>query len=344
MKIPYHFHPSLVLRTPQFPICHNLDEAAIRNLTDNRLFMEAIYLASPVLYDECMKWKNKVLTDVKAVQKLSRSLLKYFSRMSSRCTPFGLFSGCTVVPWGEAKTNITRKDGAIKRHTRFDMHYLCALSQQLATLPGIKEHVRYFPNNSVYTVGDERRYIEYKYLESARMHQISSVSDTEYLTLVLNASEKGITMDEAAGLLVSDDISQDEAEAFIDELLQAQLLTSELEPAITGEEFIYQVISVLERIWRMEQNEGVRDIIDTLAAANRQLAQLDQHTGNAAVPYRAIQKLLDKLEIPYDESKLFQTDVILETSQAVVSNTIQQQLLSALSLLNRMSLPRASEN
>ncbi|THU34977.1 hypothetical protein FAM09_23605 [Niastella caeni] len=344
MKIPYYFHPALVLRTPQFPLCQDLDEPAIRNLTDNRLFMEAIYLASPVLYDECMKWKTGVLTDTKGIQKLSRSLVKYFWRMSSRCTPFGLFSGCTVVPWGESKTQITHNHTRVKRHTRFDMHYLCALSQKLATLPGIKEHLRYFPNNSAYPVGDELRYIEYKYVGGARIHQISSVSDASYLRLILKESEKGITIDEAAALLVNDEIGSEEAAAFIDEILQAQLLTSELEPAITGEEFIYQVISVLERIWLENQNEGVREIIDILTEANRQLSQLDQHTGNAAEPYRAIQKLLDKLDIPYDESKLFQADIIIEAAQAVVSNTIQQQLLSALSLLNRMTLTRTNEN
>lgn len=344
MEIPYRFHPSLVLRTPRFPFSNQFDETTIRRLVHDPLFMEAIYLASPVLYDESMKWKHGQMTDTKSIQKLIRSLVKYFSRMSSRCTPFGLFSGCNVVPWGEGDTQITLDHEQIRRHTRFDMHYLCALSQKLATFPGIKEHLRYFPNNSAYTMGDEKRYIEYKYFEGSRVHQITSVSDSGYLQVVLQAAENGITIEEAIALLVNDEISYDDASAFIDEMLDAQLLTSELEPSITGEEFIYQVIRILERIYSENKNEGVREITNTLLQANQQMLQLDQHSGNAAEPYRAIAKLLDKLEIAYDESKLFQADIVTKTTQAVVSTSLQQQIGQALSLLNKMTLLRTSEN
>lgn len=344
MSIPYSFHPQLVLRTPRFPFTGNIDEATIRSLTGNRLFMEAIYLASPVLYDECLKWNAGQLTDKKPVQKLRRSLVKYFSRMSSRCTPFGLFSGCNVVPWGDAATNITLNNNRIKRHTRFDMHYLCALSQKLATLPGIKDHLRYYPNNSHYRLGDERRYVEYRYVNGRRLHQITAVSDESYLRKILQAAENGITIEEAAALLVNDEITTDDALAFVEELLEAQLLVSEMEPAITGEEFIYQVIAVLERIYQENHNEGLREIIDTLQQANRMLQEIDQQADNTASVYRAIQQCLDKLEVPYEESKLFQTDIIKESVEAVVSTALQHQLLSALSLLNKMTLVRTQEN
>jgi lantibiotic biosynthesis protein len=344
MKIPYRFHKNLVLRTPRLPICKTIDHPLIRDLLDNKLVMEAIYLASPVLYDECMKWKSGHINDPKEIHKISRSLVKYYSRMSSRCTPFGLFSGCTVVNWDNTPSRVTLNNKSIKRHTRFDMHYLCALSQKLATFPGIKEYLRYFPNNSIYRIGDEVRYIEYKYISGRRIHQISSVPFTPYLHKILQQKEQGITITDAIDLLTDNEITPEDAMSFIDELLAAQMLVSELEPAITGDEFIYQVIAVLERIYNDNKNEGVQEIITILLQANRLLQQIDNQEENTAEHYRAIGTCLDKLDIPYDESKLFQTDIIKIAEEGAISLELQNQLLDVLSLLNKLTLQRTNDH
>src|ERR1044072_246088 len=176
MNAPFTFDQRLVLRTPRYPWTGYLSEVELKAWLDDDAFREAIYLASPVLHEECIKWKANLVTDRKAIEKISRSLGKYFIRMSSRCTPFGLFSGCAVVNWNETATRLTVNDQKIGRHTRLDMHYLCTLSQELALLPEIRNHLRYFPNSSIYSIGDELRYVEYQYVNERRIHQISSVT------------------------------------------------------------------------------------------------------------------------------------------------------------------------
>ncbi|SEN83774.1 thiopeptide-type bacteriocin biosynthesis domain-containing protein [Chitinophaga rupis] len=344
MNIPYSFHKNLVLRTPRLPLFRHLDEKVLLAQLDNAVFLEAVYLASPVLYDECMKWKNGHVKGEKEQQKLLRSLMKYFTRMSSRCTPFGLFSGCNLVQWQAAPTAVTVDAAVTHRHTRLDMHYLCALAQQLATLPGIKEHLLYYPNSSIYTMGDETRYVEYRYVAGRRKHQISAVNVSVYLDALLQQAKAGVTITAMLAQLVSEEISAEEAGAFIDDVIQAQMLVNELEPAITGDEFIYQIIRVLQRIQAAHPQDTVAAITGVLQQVNTQLQAIDSSAANTAENYRSISALLDQLGVPYEENKLFQTDIIKIAPQTGVQEALQQQLLEGLSILNRLAAPKEQGN
>ncbi|WP_374709610.1 lantibiotic dehydratase [Chryseobacterium rhizosphaerae] len=58
------------------------------------IFQEAIYWVLPNLYDEINKWlRSEKQFSPKEDQKPKQIILKYYSRMSTRCTPFGLFAG-----------------------------------------------------------------------------------------------------------------------------------------------------------------------------------------------------------------------------------------------------------
>lgn len=343
MNTAYSFHDKLILRTPRLSTSAETNESKIQSLLEDQPFLEAIYLASPVLYDECIRWKEGVLTDKKGVQKLIRSLCKYHTRMTSRCTPFGLFSGCAVVNWHSGQTKIVVDSRKIERHTRLDMHYLCALAQKLALMTGIREKLRYYPNNSVYTIGDEIRYVEYQYTHGKRSHQISSVNSSEYVRAILKLAETGTTIQQMVEQLCVEDITEEDATDFVTELIASQLLVHELEPAITGNEFIYQVLDTLKRI-NTDENEGINLIIEVLQKVDDLLKQLDVAGDNGAERYREIMQLLNKLELTYEESKLFQTDSVRVLKEKDVSNTVQQELAASLDMLNKITSDRENEN
>ncbi len=96
-EIPFYFLDELVLRTPALPFTTLLTEEKISSLLKDADFLEAVYLASPVLYKECIRLNNGELHDIKEISKIRVSLSKYYQRMYSRCTPFALFSGCSFV-------------------------------------------------------------------------------------------------------------------------------------------------------------------------------------------------------------------------------------------------------
>ncbi|WP_431214032.1 lantibiotic dehydratase [Puia sp. P3] len=165
MPIPYSFDRRLVIRTPLLPLPQSGQDIDTHRLLQDPIFLEALYLASTVLYEECIKWKNGTLTAKKDVDRLMRSVRKYYLRMSSRCTPFGLFSGCAVTQWGEDGAAIRMDSTGVRRHTRLDMQYLCALARHLSAQPLLRSRLLYFPNNSLYRIGKELRYVEYAHSE-----------------------------------------------------------------------------------------------------------------------------------------------------------------------------------
>ncbi|HEV7781399.1 MAG TPA: lantibiotic dehydratase [Chitinophagaceae bacterium] len=332
----FQFLDQLVLRTPAIPFVPLLDEEKVNGLLLNTDFLEAIYLASPVLYNECIRLRDGQIQDEKEAQKIRTSLIKYFQRMYSRSTPFGLFSGCSLINWGESDTNIILPSDSFLRSTRLDMHYLCALGQHLSSVPAIKERLLYFPNNSAYKMGNEVRYVEYKYMEGKRVHQISSVLHSDYVDAVLKKATAGATTGEIANLLVEQEaVSETEALEFVDELIASQLLVSELDPAITGDEFIYQLLASLRRI-NSPASAIITDIIHTLEEMVGLLGEIDANRHNGAEIYRSVIDRIKLSGVPFEEGKLFQVDMYNAPGEKVVSNTIQADLLKSINVLAKL--------
>jgi thiopeptide-type bacteriocin biosynthesis protein len=293
------FHDKLIIRTPSLPFSDTLSEDFLKQILDNPKFAEAVYLASPVLFQEAINWKEGKIIDPKKLQKIPLSLGKYYSRMCSRCTPFGLFAGCGVVEWNEiTDIEVATKSG---RNTRLDMHFAGALAQRLAEIPEVKFSLKYSQNSSIYQIGEEIRYVEYKYVDGRRTHQISAITWSEYIQLVLDLCKNGTTIQAMIPHLIDDDISEEDASAFIEQLIDDQLLVNELEPAITGDDFTKQIRKILAP---QGQLADLLDKIDLL------LTQIDTNEFNPVSSYEEVIQTLKIFDVPFEEGKLFQTDSV----------------------------------
>lgn len=332
-ELPFYFLNELVLRTPALPFRYTLTPEMITSLLQDVKFMEALYLASPVLYAECIRLNNREITDVKEIKKIRLSLTKYYQRMYSRCTPFGLFSGCAVVKWGESDTGVVLPSGQFTRSTRLDMHYLCALGQHIAALPGISEQLLYYPNNSHYKMGEELRYIEYRYVKGRRIHQISSVLYSDYLQWVLDHARDGVKRGALEKMLVQQaEVEREEAAAFVEEMITSQVLISEMDPAITGDEFVHQLLHVLNRI-NSSGDERVTALIVQLKKMITSLEEIDKRTGQQPEVYLSLAEEIKTAGVSFEENKLFQVDMFGTPSQNIIQNTWQQEIAGAVTLL-----------
>jgi lantibiotic biosynthesis protein len=345
MTVPYTYHPQLVMRTPQkaFTNAIGKGDEFLQSLIEDNNFLEALFLASPVLHTELLKYQQGKITDEKTLKKLLFSLTKYHLRMSSRCTPFGLFSGCSVVHWSDDKNSITIDNQKLDRHTRFDMHYLCALAQHLAMLPAIKNKLQYFANTAFYTVTEEIRYVEYNYQNGHRKHIISSILASEYALDILQAAQSGISITAMVNLLVSDEITAEEATDFINEMIAAQVLVNELEPAVTGSEFLYQMIDTLQKI-NVAGDIDINEIIATLEHIEKLMQHIDAHTVNDAAAYQEIIDCIKKFNIPFEENKLFQTDLNFILKADKINTTYQTAITEALSAVNLLNKQQENPN
>lgn len=330
----YYFHSNFVYRTPSLPVSKSkVTVEELFRLSKERSFKEAIYLASPVLHDEMIKWHNGELTEEKEIEKLTISLFKYFTRMQTRCTPYGLFAACSSGEWKEENKIIL--DEKFIRHTRLDMNYLCALAQKLNVLPALLPVLKFYPNNSIYEFGETLRYVEYKYVNNRRIHQISSVDHSGYLKRILDKANEGALAEDLASLLIDDEITQEEAEAFIKELIQSQILVSELEPAVTGDGFISQIIDFLRSA--NKGNPEIDSIIKLLEDTKQKIEAIDQQKENDIDVYRTIFTQLKSLDTPIHENQLFQTDLYKTALENTLTTSIQNDLKDAVDFFNNFS-------
>ncbi|MBB6372573.1 lantibiotic dehydratase family protein [Chryseobacterium shigense] len=352
-RFPYQFLEEFIVRTPLFSLKSfreklgdiYLSDQELGEICHNSVFQEAIYLASPYLYEELMRWlgsENELSANQH--QKLKNTILKYYNRMSTRCTPFGLFS---EVGSGEFANNagLSYIDGKHPitdnkvRDTKLDMHFLVGLAHYFVTVPEIRNRLLFYPNNSIYTIGNKIRYIEYQYTSGKRDYIISSAPLSDEIQHILDFSAHGKTITQIAGILVNDEINKEEAEEFINELIDNQVLVSELEPTVSGNDFLDTIISVLNR-------RGAENKAQTLISVKDHLNRLDLKLGNSISVYTEIERLIRSVfisaeetsgEPEYEKKYLFQTDLYFQNT-IYLSSHWKKELKNGISFLNKLTL------
>ncbi|MDF2551630.1 MAG: lantibiotic dehydratase [Chryseobacterium sp.] len=341
-QFPYRFFEEYVVRTPLFSRRSFQEEAVkkafsdieLKEICSNVIFQEAIYLASPNLYKELKNWldSEKELSSSQH-QKLKNTILKYYIRMSTRCTPFGLFSGVGLGKFNQEETennNLSDNSQLQVRDTKLDMHLLVSLSKILEKNPDIRSQLLYFPNNSIYKIGKRIRYVEYEYKEGKRDYIISSAPLSAELSKILDFSKRGKTIFQIAEILTGNDISNEEAKEFIEELIDNQVLVSELEPNVSGCYYLDILISVLKKIEAKTEVQILKNI-------KEKLNQLDLHFGNPASLYLEIEDLIKSFKTDYEQKYLFQTDVYLK-DEFTISTHWKKEIKKSLSFLNKITL------
>lgn len=342
-NIAYESFNTYVFRTPFFPfqkLLHKLDiletdeNSWVDFLSDSHL-QEAIFIGSPILYDEIQKFLSGYLVLKKDVYRLKMSVLRYFTRMSSRCTPFGLFAGISLGKLSDETNIVLAPTKEYKRTTRLDMNFLCNFAQEISKLPNIRESINFYSNTSVYQIKERLRYIEYYYQNNRRIHNISAVDYSEDLAKILAYAKSGTSIQELANILVDNEISLTEAVNFIHELIDSQLLVSELEPSVTGKDFLNQLYETLKTTPVDES------IINGIAVIIELLKNIDTTViGSSISFYKDIKQQISKLELPYESKYIFQTDMLKPTYVDKLDYKVIQDIHEALVILNKITIPQ----
>jgi hypothetical protein len=334
-----------VLRTPLYPTAfykNILENYSVENLLlqlENSYVREALHLASPELLMALDKWKsNPSSISDKKKRALELSFLKYLARMSTRCTPFGLFAGCTVGKITLETNIILESPETHSRHTQFDMQFWVALLQDFAKRKEVTPHLKFHPNNSIYELGDFYRYVEYKYIKTKREHSISAIRKSDLLALLLSQTKSGMTVHEIVHLLADDDSETEEALEYINQLIDFQFLVSELDATVTGNDNWGSVFAILNKI------PALKEECKLLQRIKEQFTVLDENLIPSEKKYQDIKKEIQNLDVEYDEKHLFQTDLNTTTAPNTLSDTVPKKVLQAIRFLNGIQKQKASIN
>jgi len=335
-----------VLRSPGLPLAalSSLAEPegrqalsrTLRHLARLDPVREALALASPDLAARLDSWLEGTLEQA-AAGRVERALWKYLRRMSSRSTPFGLFAGVSLGAWGPASSLSVGSWSECRKAVRLDWGVLEALVDRLEQEPEVRASMRYRPNSSLFARGGWYRYLERRKAADGegRTYHLEAVEATPHLDLVLRQAPEGSCLgDLAADLAGHVQVGPTEARAFLEQLVDAQLLCGELQPPLTGPDPLGQVAATLQA------NPATAPRAEVLIKLGAELKAL-QEAPLGAHPrgYGSLAPPLADLGMSAGTRDVLQVDLFRPAPGLALSPRVRRVLEEGAELLRRLSTP-----
>jgi thiopeptide-type bacteriocin biosynthesis protein len=339
-----------VLRTPFFsykPLIewwHALDEQAgtnahgansdsdyLRDFVAQPTVREMLFLASPDLEHDLDKWARN--SDPEASRRFEYALVRYFSRMCSRSTPFAFFAAIGRGRVAEHTHLSSQEPEKLTRATRLDMHVLCAVVQLLESDSGVRDVIRYGPTSSLYQLADRFRFVKADGGRHGQEYSTSSAATDEALKAVIEFTTKEFaTIDHIARILISADVSVGEAKAYVQQLINAQLLVSELEVGVTGGDQLSKLVALLR------ERNIVGPVVEILQRVREQLKDFDSRgLGVPTSEYRDVIARLRTLPIAVEDKHVFQCDLGRDYGAVTIGRAVVDDVKLALSALYQVN-------
>ncbi|MGR0289684.1 lantibiotic dehydratase [Bacillus subtilis subsp. subtilis] len=183
-------------------------------------------------------------------------MLKFLIRMSTRPTPFGLFSGIGVETFSGQDEYLT-KDSEVIKNTRLDMCWIYFLIRKLESNLSILEQLTVENNSLVYNHGDRIK-LSYQSL----LHSDDNDQSLEMLTLrktavmdyVYSQAEFGINYSTLRDSInktysVTDDISND----FLNSLLKNEVIITNLRTSLVNSDPFENILNIISKMHNVEE-------------------------------------------------------------------------------------------
>lgn len=300
---------------------------AVRALSQRSDMTEALYLASPGL---AARWTADRGTD----PSLAAAVGAYVVRMATRSTPFGLFAGtATGILGAETRLRVPSRL-ALARRSRIDTGVLTAVAETLERDPSARCALLFRPTSSLYRAGGSIRYVEARTVGAVRSHHLVALEADDALTTTLARAADGATVDELGTALIDDEITMDDAVAYIAELISSGILVSDLQPPITGPDPVEEMLGVLRR------SDATDKAAERLARARQALDRLDAASvgdDEASAVYAAVHEELRELAPNIEPAFLVQVDLFKPDRDLSLGHDVVDELRQAVALLARIA-------
>lgn len=293
---------------------------------------EALLLASASLDRSLAHWLEEPDSERGLAAELV--LVRYFHRMTHRCTPFGLFAGHALGRFAPHTCLQLEPAERSWRRTRIDRGLTSKLVHHLEQSRALRESSTVYPNTSLYRTADRLRYVEYTVDEhGSRNYRLVAVTEDSYLLSVLARASVGATIAQLATALAAEaGVSVDEASAYIHELIDAQILILDLELPITGPDAIGALV---HRLKASAETHEIGHIVQDVLSRMHELDQAG--IGNCASRYEAITQQVAKLPVPTARTSLWQVDLFKAADRFALGPQVARALEECVSLLQRIA-------
>ncbi|MFD2902565.1 lantibiotic dehydratase [Sphingobacterium anhuiense] len=331
-KIPYLFYKQIVMRAPtlssDYLVSGKLDE-----IIATRDFDNSLSIVSKDFYNHL---KQNKINFSNNFGRESKTLYKYINRLSFKPAPFSVISGLSIGEWG-TDTKCTL-NGKKKYVVNLDYTYLRRILNFLENDDIIKESVRFYPNNTIYQVGSQFRYIEEVYDGEVKKHKLSGVDASPFLKKILSLSKSGRTLASISEELSDENFSNSEITDFLNELKDSSVLISELKLGV-HDNIENQIYELLKKNPQLKNRWWFQDLHKLLSISSK-VDDIDQ--------ILSIQKfsedLLKRIGLKLIERNVLKIDTFIDFDEFSISTNIQKELIQVLKLLNKISPHRKNNS
>lgn len=299
----------------------------LRDVCADTGFREALFVASPTLEASLDQWLAGA--ESAGAQRTQRALTRYFARITGRAVPFGLFAGCAVGAIAARTRLELQPAGAGTRRTRLDVGYVEQLRLALEHDQDLRARLTFTPNSSLYRAADQIRWVEVRWNGRDRTHHLVSAPVSAPLEAVLARARGGALFDELTTALSEHNIDAAGARGYVDELIDTQLLVSDLELPVTGQEPLDALLDALHKVHCAET-------YPQLCALPDKLTQLDARGGAPPEGYRSIAAELQELPVAPELARTFQVDCRRAAADLTLGPDVVDELACAATLLERI--------
>jgi len=326
------FFDTLILRTPLLPtqeVYSNEEIVAFFSLPTGQ---ELLYYASPTLLSEF----NKQYAAKKISDKLKETLYKYYSRMSTRTTPFGLFAGLSLVKWASDQNNDKGIvfNSRITKNIKLDSSIVSLLIEKLKLTSTFKNFTTVKPNNSIYQVDNELRYVQYTTEKSgSRSHTLTAAKVEDHLLAVLEFSQESVLMNDIIEAFVEQGVDEKSAQSYIYELFNEQILTSKDELVTFGNWTLKDTVSFLLK----NTKDDAVSALDKIKEIYETIDDISKKTNVPIQDYIDVGNIIDEILPNHSVKSSLQVDLYKHTKKAFLGSSYIQTLNEALSCLKRLS-------
>jgi thiopeptide-type bacteriocin biosynthesis protein len=329
----YKFSSGLMFRFPAFDCAETIDKETIRAFVKDELFMQALWLTSRDLYEAVLHIDD--ITDAKKRERLEITLAKFINRSTTGANPLGLFAGCAPVTWGDT-TDLQLGDSY--QRVRLNVNAAVNISRRLLNDRAIKVLLNYRVNKTLYTLNGTYRKIESQ-TSNCSKYKATSVPVTANLQEVIGFCADARPYNELHSFIGQLPGKNDKtATAFFDELIENQVLWSELEPQIYGEDYLDQVIGIFTRL--AHESADAQNYLSKLNAVKQVLTGTD----SVITKNNKVAMILKNLSGEASQGTLLQVDYFKQGASATLDKAYADKLLDAIDMLNRITPRHQSKN
>jgi thiopeptide-type bacteriocin biosynthesis protein len=212
----------LLCRTPVFSVKDDLED----RWQDLKILISQ---ASPSFYKviENLNFHELETAD----KKISFSIWKYFNRAQYRATPFGGFAAFTVLPLSMDSSPLVLDENLLRKHF-VDWQQKDSYTNDFARV--VKDSLWFQTNSTVYTVGNEIRFIRIK----QGCFEMASVSGFPELNAIITLCKEKTSKQGIYDYMKSNyQLHVKSVDRLLEQLLNLQLILTELFPNITGQDY-----------------------------------------------------------------------------------------------------------